>query len=281
MINYQYQVLRFLPDRVNEEFVNLGVVLFDQENRQLKSRFSDKAGRVALLFPETNTRYLNSTLQFLRGEFFRLSDKLSHELPLENVKDISEITKSILPVDDSSLIFSEIRMGRDVSLDGACEDLYERVVIRNVSEVDEIEIRKDREVWNKVYKTYFENQGVSNHLHPHTVRTSNDHLQFDRAWKNGKWNCFETVSFNLSKAESVKNKVYKWAGKLAELSSSKEPIDLYLLSVLPENDELKKFIRKKLNNIENSHSKVKLVTEEDAEALAKKFKREIAAHDHN
>lgn len=278
MITYHYQILRFLPDRVNEEFVNLGVVVFDPQGRLLKSRFIDKAGRVSVFFPDVNARYLSTTLKFLQAEFFDLSNKLSQELPLHNMKDLNDITKSVLPKDDSALVFSETKKGRDVSAEIACNDLYERVVLRNISELDEVELRNDREVWNKVYKAYFERHGISHKLHAHTVKTKNDELQFERAWKNGKWNCFETVSFNLSRPESVKNKVYKWAGKLDELGSSKEPVSLFLLSVLPDNDELRKFINRKLNNKDFDHSTVKLVTEDDAESLARKFQKEIESH---
>ncbi len=279
MINYQYQILRFLPDRVNEEFVNLGVVVFDPQSRLLSSRFIDKASRVSAFFPEVNTRYLNNTLKFLHAEFFNLSSKFSRELQLDNMGDLDGITRSVLPKDDSSLVFSETKKGRDLTADIACDDLFERVVLRNISEHDEIELRNDREVWNKVYKNYFEKQKISNRLHAHTVKTKNDELHFERAWKNGVWNCFETVSFNLTRPDSVKNKVYKWAGKLDELRSSKEAVSVYLLSVLPESEELKRFIRSKLNNKDFDNSKVKLVTEDEAESLAKEFQKEIEAHE--
>jgi len=278
MITYYYQILRYLPDRVNEEFVNLGVVVYDPENRILNSRFIDKVSRVSVFFPDVHARYLSTTLKFLQAEFFNLGSKLANELPMERPAQLDDITKSILPKDDSSLIFSETKTGRDVNTEIACKDLYERVVLRNISEQDEADLRNDREVWNKVYKNYFERHKISNRLHPHTVKTKNDELQFERAWKNGKWNCFETVSFNLTRPDSIKNKVYKWAGKLQELGSSKEPISLYLLSVLPESEDMKKFITKKLSNKVFDHSKVQLITEDEAESLAKKFQKEIEAH---
>jgi hypothetical protein len=279
MITFHYQILRFLPDRVNEEFVNLGIVVYDPQKRLLKSRFIEKAGRVSSFFPDVNTRYLSNTLKFLQAEFANLGHKFSDELPLNEAQNLDEITRSILPKDDSSLIFSDSKKGRDVSIELACNDLYERVVLRNISDQDELESRSDREVWNKVYKTYFEKHNIIHSLHPHTIKTKNDELQFDRTWRNGKWNCFETVSFNLTKPDSVKNKVYKWVGKLEELSSSKEPISLYLLSVLPDNEDLKKFIGKKLGNKIFDHSRVQIITEDEAESLAKKFQKEIESHE--
>jgi hypothetical protein len=95
MITYYYQILRFSPDRVNEEFVNLGVAVFDPQRRLLKSRFIDKASRVSAFFPDVNTRYLSSTLKFLQAEFFNLGSKLSQELPLDRMEDLNDITKSV------------------------------------------------------------------------------------------------------------------------------------------------------------------------------------------
>jgi hypothetical protein len=278
MINYQYQILRYLPDQVNEEFVNLGVVVLDDDRRILRFRFLDKASRVSGFFPDVNTRYLNNTLKFLQGEFYSLSKRLSQELALDKKADLEGLTRSILPKDDSSLIFSGVKRGRDVSIELACDDLYNRVVVRNVADSEEMDLRYDREVWSKIYKTYFEKYQITSKLQPHTVKTVNDSLQFERAWKNGKWNCFETVSFNLTRKDAVKNKVYKWVGKLDELKTSDEPVNLYLLSVLPKSEDLKLFIDRKLNNKDFDKSTVTVITEEEVEVLARKFQREIEAH---
>lgn len=277
MITYHYQILRFLPDRVNEEFVNLGVVVFDPELNIVKSRFIDKSSRASTFFADINGRYLNATLKFLQLEFEKVSDKTVNELEYKKEKSLDDVTKSILPKDDSSLVFTETRSGLDVNVDVACNELFQRVVLKNLSEHEDLEYRNDKEVW-KVYKDYFEKRDIVKHFQQHTVMTKDDSLMFERAYKNGSWNCFETVSFNLIKPESVKNKVYKWVGKLDELKTAKDPIKLYLLSVLPDNIELKAFIERKLNNIELDHSKVQIVTEENVEKLTRLFEKEIATH---
>jgi hypothetical protein len=45
-------------------------------------------------------------------------------------------------------------------------------------------------------------------------------------------------------------------------------------------DERKRFINRKLNNKDVEHSKVKVITEDEAESLAKRFQKEIKAHPH-
>lgn len=278
MITFQYQILRYLPDRVNEEFINLGVVVFDANSNILSSRFVEKTTRVTNFFSDVNGRLLSNTLKFLKNNFNQLSLRLSKELNYERVSSLQEITSSILPYDDSSVFFSEIRTGIDVNIEIACDELFENFVVRNLIEHEDYELRSDREVWNKVYKDYFEKTDILKHLQPHTINTKSDKLQFEKSYKNGQWNCFESVSFNLVKPESVKNKVYKWVGKFEELKTSSEPVSVYLLSVLPDSEDLKLFIKNKLNDREIDSSKIQIVTEDEIETLTDRILSDIKNH---
>lgn len=138
------------------------------------------------------------------------------------------------------------------------------------------EVRNDKQVWNKIYKNHFDDNGISSHLAAHKVKTKNDELEFDKAWKNGVWNCFEPVSFNLTKPDTIKDKVYKWVGKLDELSSTKESLHIYLLSVLPlDHPELNAFIQHKIKRMSSDKLKVELVLENNIGKVVKKIKKEI------
>jgi hypothetical protein len=276
MITYHYQVLRYLPDRTSEEFVNIGVVVLDEENYDLQVRFADKSARVSQFFPGINARYLNSTLRYIDTKFNVLRSRLKTELQYKSSK-LDDITATVLPKDDSALIFSPIKIGRDINIDAATDDLFERLVLRNMPH-DESDLRNDKEVWNKVYKSYFEKYNITDHLQPHKVKTKNDEFEFDKVFKNGKWNYFETVSFDLSRPDVVKNKVYKWDGKIRQLTTANEEINLYLLSVLPSNKKLKDFIYDVLDAEHSSNTNVKVISEREAEQLAKKIKKEIEEH---
>lgn len=146
-------------------------------------------------------------------------------------------------------------------------------------EDEDEELRRDKEVWNKVYKKHFDEYGISSHLAAHKVKTKNDELEFEKAWKNGVWNCFESVSFNLTRPDAVKNKVYKWVGKLDELRSSTEEMHIYLLSVLPhDHPELGQFISTKLKEKATKNIKIDLVFEHGIDVVAKRIKKEIDQH---
>lgn len=279
MNTYQYQILRFLPDRVSGEFVNLGVVVYDQKTNQLVGKFYQKITRVSGFFPTVNSRYLISTLKFLQKEFDIICARLNNELSFELVNSIEEITKQVLPKDDSALFFTEGKKLLELSVDIAVEDLYEKFVLNYIHE-DDREYVTDKEVWNKVYKSYFDNLKITGHFNHHTVKTEMDSWEFEKAWKNGVWNCFETVSFDLVKEDSIREKTFKWWGKVADLQTSKDPIHLYLLSKLPKGyPGLTKIIKKKLGMVKyGKNITVELISENDAEKFAKRIKKEIDEH---
>ncbi|SFN18735.1 Protein of unknown function [Chitinophaga sp. YR627] len=279
MTTYQYQILRFLPDRVSGEFMNVGIIIFDPKNQILKGRFLSKLTRINALFPSVHAKHLTRTLRFIQSEINRISQGMTSEIQFENIENVDKITGAIIAKDDSALFFTEPQKLLDVNIDAVVSYLYDRMILHHESE--EIhDTLKDKEVWSKIYKEYFDSFGISSHLHNHTIVTNSDKLEFDKAWKNGKWNCFEPVSFDLSKTDSIKNKVYKWAGKIDELKTSREPMHLYLLSVFPkEENDLKQFIWDKLGKFKDGQIEVDLITKDNIVNFAKKIKEEIEQHE--
>lgn len=278
MKKIQYQVLRFLPDRVSGEFVNVGVVAYDQDVRILLGKFIDKAGTINNLFPSINGRHLIKSIKLINNKVNQMAVRLKDEFHFSTISSIDEVTSAILPNDDSSLYFSEIKFALDINVDSCAEYFYTRCVLKHeASEGDDL--HSDKEVWTKIYKQHFDKEGITKKLHHSTVRTLNDTLEFDKSWKNGVWNIFEPVAFNLSRPDSVKNKVYKWVGKIDELKTSKEEAHVYLLSVLPENKELCQFVTNKLKNISTQNTQVHLVFESDIPSLTYKIKKAIEKHE--
>ncbi|NII25779.1 DUF3037 domain-containing protein [Pseudoflavitalea sp. X16] len=279
MITIQYQILRYLPDRVSGEFVNLGIVAFDPSNGTLKSKFITKIGKISSFFPNINSRFLIKSVKTIHEDLDTFSTRLQSEFAFKRFNSLDEITKSVLPKDDSALIFSDIKKTLDINPEATVDDLFSRFVSIHLTEEDDEEVRRDKEVWNKVYKKHFDDYGISSHLSAHKVKTKNDELEFEKAWKNGAWNCFESVSFNLTRPDAIKNKVYKWVGKLDELNSSSEQVHIYLLSILPHGSpELDKFINKTIKGKATENLKIDLVSESNVTTIVKQIKKEIDKH---
>lgn len=277
MKKFQYQIIRYMHDRVTAEFVNVGIVVYQPDTNFLQGKFVTKFSRISQFFIDINGQYLLSTLKQFERELETASKRLT-EL-FTNHTSLTEITNSILPKDDSALICSDLLFGIDIDPQSAVDDLFDRLINKYSHEAYK-EHHDDKYVWRKVYKQYFDKYEITSKLKPHTVKTDHDHIEFDKAWKNGVWNCYQTLSFDLKRNDSIKNKVYRWSGILSELENSGQELHLYFLTVSPtRNKTILKFIEDTIRKHDNGTSlKVTIVTEKQADKFVAGVKKEIEEH---
>lgn len=278
MKKYQYQIIRYLHDRATGEFINVGVIVYSAEYQYLNCKIISKYGRITSFFPGADGRAILKALRYFEKEIIRAKQLFSELLPVP--EDLAELTRKILPDDDSSLILTEVKKGIDLDFNKSLTDLYHLLVTKWQNETDE-SATSDADVWKKKYKKYFDEYGITAKLTEHEVETKYDSFQFDKAWKNEIWHCYMPVSFDLQNVENIRSKVYKWAGKLAELATASESIDVTLLTSVPRKHlELSSFIQEKLT-LKSAEITVKLVSEADAERFARDLVREMDEHDVN
>jgi hypothetical protein len=277
MKNYQYQIVRYVHDHFTGEFVNVGIVLYSKNEKFLAFQYSNNLTRVSHLFPGVNTPWLKRTLHGIQQQI-ELVAKQWNEL-FEPADLLEQITQSIYPPDDSALQFGKPLMGIDPNLEAALQHLFCTYVTQYSAPKTDASAIPDDDIWKKWYKNYFEQYGIASRLHTHQVNIPQDVLTFDRAWKNDVWHCFEPISFCMKDKEAIRDKVYKWAGKLKGLQQTKENIHLVLLSSIATDHETKKPFIQEYLNITSDHLQVELITEDQAEALARDISSKMQAHD--
>lgn len=276
MKKYQYQIVRYIHDRVTLEFVNVGIIVFQPETQFLKCKFISKFGRISQFFNEVNGHFLISTLKNFEHQINDTSKTIS-ELFFD-YKDLSEITNAILPKDDSAIECSEIFLAIDINPQVALNDLFERLVNKYISEIEK-DTLDDKHVWRNVYKEYFDKYNVTKTLKSHSVQTSHDTLEFDKSWKNGAWNCYQSLNFNLKRLDTIKNKVYKWSGIINELRNANEDVHLFLLTTSPQQHKhIKIFIEDTLQQKQSKNVEVHIIYENQAEKFAKSVSEAIEKH---
>lgn len=266
-----------MHDRVTAEFVNVGIVVYQPDTNFLQSKFVTKFSRISQFFIDINGQYLLSTLKQFERELETASKRLTELFTIHT--SLTEITNAILPKDDSALICSDLLFGIDIDPQSSVDDLFDRLINKYSHEAGK-EHHDDKYVWRKVYKKYFDKYEITNKLKPHTVKTDHDHIEFDKAWKNGVWNCYQTLSFDLKRNDAIKNKVYRWSGILSELENSDQELHLYFLTVNPtRNRTINKFIEDTILKHNNGHSlKVTMVNEKQADKFVAGVKKEIEEH---
>lgn len=280
MKKFQYQIVRYMHDRVTAEFVNVGIVVYQPDTNFLKGKFINKFSRISQFFVDINGQYLLTALRQFEKELNSTSKQLTDLFT--NYSSLIEITNSILPKDDSALICSDLLTAIDINPQSALDDLFDRLVNKYNHETDKDQ-HDDKYVWRKVYKQYFDKYEITPKLKPHTIKTNHDYIEFDKAWKNGVWNCYQTLSFDLKRTDNIKSKVYKWSGILNELKNSNEAMNLYFLTVSSKHHRtINKFIEETLLSRNGESSiKIEIIHEKQADKFAATVKKEIELNSHD
>lgn len=262
-----------MPNRVSEEFVNVGVVMYQKDEAFLKARIIDKYAHITQFFKGVNGNYLLQTLKFIRGSINQKSNQLKQELTFDLPENINHITSIILPKDDSSLYFTEPQKGVDLNMNTAFEKLF-GFFVREYRE--ESVYLTDKEVWTNIYKPFFEKKGITAKLHQKTIKTTTDTIKFDFAYKNGHWNCLEAANFEMKKKDSIENKVFRIIGKLDALSQSKEKVEYHILANLKKKDRnTNQYITKKLNKHNIGNASINLVTPAEIESFTERVVQDL------
>lgn len=279
MITYEYQVLRYLPDQIGGEFVNVGLVLFEPKTNFLKAGFLRSVSRITSFFTGLDGRYLHRRLRHMEAMMDDFSYQLSSSFQFEKYSKISSVTSRYLVKDDTAFQFSEVKKGIDDDLGLAFDELYQRLIENHTPETPE-SVRNDHDVWQKLYRPFLEKRGVTSRLKTFQVETAKDTISFNYAWKNEVWHCYQPVTFDLKKSDSIKNKVYKWVGMLDELKTAKEELEIRLLTALPDKDkELLAFILDKLDQKVFGSARVSIVRQSQAEQFANQVQAKIVQHE--
>lgn len=278
MIPYQYQVIRYRHNQVSEEFVNLGIVLYAFQEKELKVLVTSKYRRISDFFTHVQGASLIAVLKDFEKQLKHISNAPEQ---LSCLASLQEITSSVFPIDDLSFFCSQVKAGIDVDSETALHNLYEQFIGRY--EKEHASQNDDAYAWKTVYKKHFDELGLTKHLTTHVFKTKQDQITFENTWKNGHWNCYKGVSFDLTKEETIKNKIYKWAGLLDELGTLPEEIEVCLLSLFPSENRLsaekqknlEHLIEAKLMNKEAGKAKIRIIRESEAQSFAKEISEEM------
>ena len=275
---YTYSALRYVHDITTGEFVNVGVVLYAREARYASALCRSTFGRLSKTFPGMDGDAFKSLMRFVQSRIEEIGDGLKKELPLNgHPASVTDVAHAVLPPDDSSLQWSPPGSGLSENLSQTLETLYDRLVTR-YDERPQQERRSDDEVWRK-YRRSLESRHVLQHLVPKKITVQDDEVEFQHAWKNGVWHCLEPVSFDLSSADSIREKAHKWLGQLLSVRDAKEHFKVYLLLGEPQQQALRPAFDKAISILRRLPVESEVVREERAGEFSEQFAREIEAHE--
>lgn len=277
MKKYQYQIIRYVHDHFTGEFVNVGVVVFSQEHQFLGCKTIRKYQRITHLFPEAHGKTIARILRNIEQGIQAESKKFMELFSLPDQLDA--LVNRIISNDNNAFQFTIAKTAIDIDLDIALNNLYVQLIEKYYLIEQDKQSLSDEDVWKLKYKSYFEKYGIRSRLISHKIEVPNDTLSFGMSWKNEIWHSYEPLSFELKNKDNIKEKVYKWVGKLQALKQADESLHIsFLTSINPKHKELMSFVKEYLQT-SNGPLRIDVITEDQAEAIAQSIQQQMDLHD--
>jgi hypothetical protein len=268
---YSYVLLRYRHDPLAGEFANVGVIVHQPSSRFLDAKIRHTLGRLSAMFPDIDGEALRSSLRAIERELKHRAESQSGDL-LTSLNDAGSFGRQILPADDSSFVWGPVGSGMTSDPTESLASLYERFVAR----YDERPRphRDDAAVWRPVRDRLTELK-LADRLQQKTIASPFDRVEFDHAWKNGEWHCFQPLSFDLANEENIREKARRWAGQMLALKDATEPFKPYFFVGLPSDRSLDDAFRAALNILKLSPFSPEVIEETRIEDLVRQIAREI------
>lgn len=271
---FQFKILRYIHDSFTGEFLNIGLALYSQNKSYLHVRLLHKYARITNTFPNADGENYRQYINSLQRKFDKLMVKInSQQMEIDQwlPEKLDELLSTVLTYDDSAIQFGPVNGGMAEDLDDVFNDLYYRLVESYITTDDRLS-RTEQEIWN-LFSKHLQHQSVVNLLKPKTIQTPNSTIELDHAWKNGKWNALQPLSFDLQYRNSIDKKARLWLGTNFILDKSSEINEVYYLLGKPRRED--KDLIKAYNNAKDLLGtgelarKVKIIEEDEADDFAR------------
>jgi hypothetical protein len=275
---YSYAILRYVHDVLTSEFVNVGVVMYVPAQGRVLSRTRHTISRLRGVFPDLDRAAFTTMMSSVRAGFRRVA-KRKLRTPLFNSEEaITTLIREAVPADDSSLQWSPVGAGITENVNQTFEQLYDRFISRY--DTSSKHRRTDDEIWRPVLLK-LEERHLASELQEKVIVGSLDDITFKHAWKNGQWNVYEPVSFDLADSDGIKRKAREWLGHLAAVvgDGGVEPFKPHFLVGAPTNTKLNEAYDAAKAILRRAPNEPEIFEEGQIDDLVAKIEDDIRAHE--
>lgn len=279
----QYATLKYLPDAVTGEFVNIGLVAYCPGERFFEGRLLMSIRRLTRVFPGADGDLYRKYV----GHLQRKIDLVEQRIVTDQMsivdrppEGLETLLNQILVPDDSSLRFDDVKRADAPDIASVFEYLYERLVARYLVEPTK-ESRSDEQIW-QVYRRPLQARNILAHLAPKKIATKYETFDFEHAAKNGAWHVLQPVSFDSVNAGHIRNKARQWLSAVQLLNDVEDLGRIYILLGRPSNDkqDVLRAYRDARNMLvdRSANLRVSIFEESQADTLAKELAPVLTDH---
>lgn len=273
---YSYCFLRYRQNPEAGEFANIGVALWAPESRFLAFQGSRRYSRLTHFFGDLDRDGYRLLLGHVERRFDVLAGRIAEDaLGLEGrPESVRDFALRVVPADDGAIQWSPVRGGFAEDPNAELSRVYLEFIGR-LNEKPEPQRRDDAEVFREAYRQAFSNPIVAPRLTEHEVVAPLLSHVFKNAWKNGSWNVYETLSFDLIDRDAIEGKASKWFGRSVHLQKSPDRPQIHFLLGRPSIAKNRVAFGKAKDILRDAN--VTLVEEDEAKDFGEHLRTEILA----
>jgi hypothetical protein len=273
-------VVRYVPDPVSGETLNVGVVLLSPGHGFMGARFLKNWTRVHRAFPEADRNHLRRIVSAIQHT---CETHYATQLPLQaSSNEITAIFDRVLPADDASLVRSTPISGITADPSQTLRELFDRYVAAHELTDQQRNRRSDSDVWATV-SALLKARKVLDRMRPYTVHGRHEE-RFDHAWRNGHWNVAKPLSLDLVDPHEITRKAASWSGRILALHPQ-EQVAFHLVIGTPPNDAPADVRAAASDGIDILREQLEpkrvaeIVREEEADAFVERVAQDLLRHD--
>lgn len=277
MTKYSYVILKYRHDFTAGEVLNIGLVMFAHETGQVGVLTSSTYSRLSKTFAHFDGNQHREVLNRISSQIEAAGIRMTEGVlqPLERAKyvDAFQLVRSVWPDQGLSYFASLSSYGICENFEKELTELYDRFVLSQQDERAITERYDDDAVWRKLNRVLTE-KGI--HLEP--VSLGPAEIQFEHAYKNGKWHIIEPISLDYVNPASIKERALNTVGKSVAMSNVAEFGTMNLIIARPSRTEHNRQFEIAVELLKQIRVKHKIVFEEDVEDFAATMEQQIHEH---
>jgi hypothetical protein len=275
---YTYTVLRYVHDVMTNEFINVGVVMHVPLQKQVLARTRTTIGRIRGIFPDLDRDAFTAAMHSVQRAFRKIAKDHARTNLFRSEADAAGFARKAVPADDSSLQWSPVGSGLTSNVQETFARLYERHVARY--DTHSRHRRTDDDVWRPVLQK-LEESNVASRLQEKIISGPVDDVLFRHAWKNGRWQVYEPVSFDLVDADGIKGKARQWVGHLAAVVGDGRNVELFkphFIVGAPRDAKLRPAYDSAVAILRRAPNEPEIFEETQIDELVTRIEREVTSH---
>lgn len=237
MKKYSYIILKYVPDAVRSESLNVALLMYCQEENFLRLGVRDKIAELKTLFPDIESSRLRAYLAKIAKSFEEIAHLKGTQLDLTS-NNIYQLATSVLPSDYSALRWDkDFKGGISSDIEKTFDSLCKKMV--DSTRKPGKERREDDEVWNK-FSGVLTQAGLTEHLQPQSFRVGSFRQTYEHTFKNGVWHCLVPMSMDYSTEQNLLDRMNKEIGKMQTVKNEHADAKFYFLVGAPRRKHLMK-----------------------------------------